>query len=97
MRVPDVARQHPQVPRRVFGQREEQVGLRAAGTQRRDAAVGGLEELPRVAEGVPQRLVRLADILQVSGQAVDELERGELPLHGHHGAQEWCAGRFAVK
>ena len=68
----DVARQHAQVPVSLLWQREEQVGFRAAGAKRGDAAVRGLEELARVTERVPQRLVRLADILQMSGQAVDE-------------------------
>src|SRR5207237_4672569 len=53
---------------------EEQIGLRAAGTERGDAAVSGPEELARVAQPMTERLVRLADVCQMTGQAVDELD-----------------------
>jgi hypothetical protein len=95
--VPDVARQHVPVPVGVLGQREQQIGRRPAGPQRRDAAVRGLEEVARVAERVAQRLVRLAHVFQVRGQAVDELERGQLPLYGQHGASGWFPACGAVK
>ena len=55
------------------------------------------EELARVAERMPQRLVRLAHVFQMSGQAVDELERGEFPLDRQHGASGWFSNRPWVK
>lgn len=85
MGVTDVARQHAQVPVGLLWQREEEVGFRAAGAERCDAAVSGPEELARVAERVPERLVRLANIFQMSGQALYEFERGELALYRQHG------------
>ena len=76
----DVARQHAEIPVGVFRQREEEVGLRAAGVKRGDAAVRGLEELAGIAERMSKRLVRLPHVFQVSTQAVEELERGELTI-----------------
>jgi len=97
MRMTDVARQHAHVPVGVLWQREKEVGVRAADAERRDAAVRGPEELARVAERVPQRLVWLADVFQVGGQAVDELQRGEFPLYRQHAASGWCSSRRRVK
>ena len=51
----------------------------------------------RVTERMSQRLVRLPDVLQMSGQAVDEFERGEFPLHRQHGASGWFPSRHGVK
>jgi len=87
MCVADVTRQHAEVPVGLFGQREEEIGLRATRPQRRDAAVGGFEELARVTERMPQRFVRLPDVFQVSGQAVDELQRGEFRCTGNMALQ----------
>jgi hypothetical protein len=95
--VADVARQHAQVPIRLLWQGKQQVGLCAAGAERGDAAVRGLEELARVAQRMAERLVRLADVFQVRGQAVDEFERGELALNRQHGASGWCSNRPGVK
>ena len=44
-----------------------------------------------------KRLVRLAHVLQVSRQAVEEFERGELPVHRQHGASGWFSTRAGVK
>ena len=55
------------------------------------------EELARVAKRMPQRLVRLPDVFQMSGQAVDELQRGEFPLDRQHGASGWFSNRPEVK
>ena len=44
-----------------------------------------------------ERLVRLANIFQMSGQAVDEFERGEFPLDRQHAASGWCPNGPAVK
>ena len=86
LRVADVARQHAAIPVGVFRQREEEIGLRAAGMKRRDAAVSRLKELVGVPEGMAQRLVRLPHVDQANRQRVEEFERGELPILGPHGA-----------
>jgi hypothetical protein len=53
-----------------------------------------------------KRLVGLSHVFQVSGQAVEELEGGELPLHyfhgfqgfrRQHGASEWFSTGTRVK
>src|SRR5207237_10372403 len=67
---------------------EEQIGLRPAGTERGDAAVSGPEELARVAQPMTERLVRLADVCQMTGQAVDELERRESRSSGSMALQD---------
>ena len=53
--------------------------------QRGDAAVRRPKELARIAQRVAQRLVRLAHILQVGSETVEELERGELAVHRQTG------------
>ena len=58
--------------------------MRPARTECGDAPVGGVEELAGITNGMPQRFVRLADVFQMSGQAVDEFEGGKFPLDGHH-------------
>ena len=55
-------------------------------SQAPDAAEGGLEKLPRVAERMTERLVRLAEVFQASGQVADESERREFPLGLQHAA-----------
>jgi hypothetical protein len=65
--------------------------------KRGDAAVGRLKELAGVAQRVTQRLVRFADVSQVGGQAVDELEGGEFALDRMHGASGWFPTPRAVK
>src|SRR5262245_19115613 len=97
MRMTDVARQHAQVPVGSLWQREDHIGVRAAGTECGDAAVSGVEEFARVAQRMPERLVRFADVSQVRGQALDELERGEFPLDRQHGASAWFSNPLGVK
>ena len=97
MCVADIARQHAQIPVHPSWQREEEVGFRVARPERGDAAVRRAEELPRVTERMPQRLVRFAGVFQMSGQAVDELQRGELPLYRQHGASGWFSNQPGVK
>jgi hypothetical protein len=70
----------------MLGQSEKEVGFRAAGAQRGDTSMGRAEELARITERMPQRLVRFADVLQVRGESVDEFERGQLALYGQHAA-----------
>jgi hypothetical protein len=41
--------------------------------------------------------VRLPHVFQVSGQAVEEFERRELPIHRQHGASGWFSKRAGVK
>src|SRR6476660_3752012 len=84
MRVPDVAGQHVAIPLAGLWQLEQQLSLRAARTQRGYAAVRGPKEIARVPECMAQCLVWLAHVLQVSGQAVNEFERRELPFQGQH-------------
>jgi hypothetical protein len=84
--VPDVLGQHVQIPVAPLWQHEEQVGFLTAWREGGHAAAGGLKEGVRIAERVTERLVRLPDVSQVSGQVVDELERGELPLDLQHAA-----------
>ena len=86
MCVADVARQDVEIPVRLLRQREEKVGFLTPWTERGDAAVSGLKEVARVAERMTECLVRLADVLQMSGQVIDEFERGEFPLHRQHAA-----------
>src|SRR5262249_19747376 len=59
MFVPDVARQHAEVPRGAFREREEDLRLRAPRLEAGDASARRLKELARLAERVPQRFVRL--------------------------------------
>ena len=85
MCVTDEARQHAKVPAGQLRQRKEKVGFRAARPEGCDTAVAGAEKLARITEPVPERLVRLANVLQMSGQALNEFERGELALYRQHG------------
>jgi hypothetical protein len=64
------------------------------------------KELARIAERMSKRFVGLSHVFQVSGQAVEELEGGELPLHyfhgfqgfrRQHGASEWFSTGTRVK
>ena len=55
-------------------------------TERGDATVGGLKEVVRIAERMTECFVRLAGVFQVSGQVIDEFERGEFPLDLQHAA-----------
>ena len=86
LRVADVRCQNVEIPVAALWQREEQVGHLVPGTERGHAAVGGLKEVVRLAERIAGCLVRLAGVFQVSGQVIDEFERGELPLDLQHAA-----------
>jgi uncharacterized linocin/CFP29 family protein len=55
-------------------------------TERGNATVRGLKEVVRIAERMTECFVRLAGVFQVSGQAIDEFERGEFPLDLQHAA-----------
>ena len=93
MGVADVACQHAQVPVGPFWKRKEQIGFRAARPERGDATVRGPEELAGVAEHVSQRLVRLPNVFQMGGEAVDELQRREFSLDRQHGPSGWFSTR----
>src|SRR4029079_4011952 len=97
MGVADIARQNAEIPVGVFRQREEQVSLRPAGMKRGNAAVSRVEELAGIAERMAKRLVRFPHVFQASGQAVEEFERREFPIHGQHGASGWFSKRALVK
>ena len=84
--VADVACQNVEIPFAPFWQREEQVGRLIPWTERGNATVGGLKEVVRIAERMTERFVRLASVFQLSGQVVDEFERGEFPLDLQHPA-----------
>ena len=84
--VPDVASQNVEIPVPPFWKREQQVGRLMPWTERGDTPVGGLKEGVRIAESLTKRFLRLAGVLQVSGQVVDEFERGEFPLDLEHDA-----------
>jgi hypothetical protein len=84
--VADVASQDVEIPVRLLWQREEKVGFLTPWTERGHAAMSGLIEVARVAERMTERLVRLADVFQMSGQVIDEFERSEFPLHLQHAA-----------
>jgi hypothetical protein len=45
--------------------------------------MSGLKEVARVAKGVAEGLLRVADVFQMCRQIIDEFERGEFPLHLH--------------
>ena len=60
---------------------EEKIGLLAPRMERGHAAMRGLKEIARVAQGVAEGLLRVADVFQMCGQIVDEFECGEFPLH----------------
>ena len=95
--VADVLGQDVQLPVAMLRQREEEVCLRPARPQRRDAPVRRPEEFAGVTERMPQRLVRLPHLFQVRGQAVDELQPGQLPLSRLHGASGWFPTGAAVR
>jgi hypothetical protein len=97
IRVKDIARHHAYVPVGLLWQLEEQIGFGTARAQCGHATVSRLKKLARIAEHLSQGLVRLADLIQMSGQAVDELECGELPLCRHHGASGWFSKGLEVK
>lgn len=84
--VPDVASQNVEIPVLPFWQREQEVGCLMPWTERGDATDGGLKEVVRIAERLTEGFVRLAGVFQVSGQVVDEFERGEFPLDLQHAA-----------
>jgi len=86
MRVADVACQNVEIPVAPLWQREEQVGHLMPWTERGNATVGGLKEVVRIAERMTECFVRLAAVFQVSGQFIDEFERGEFPLDLQHAA-----------
>ena len=86
MCVADVACQNVEIPVAPLWQREEQVGRLMPWTERRNATVGGLKEVVRIAERMTECFVRLAGVFQVSGQVIDEFERGEFPLDLQHAA-----------
>ena len=86
MGVADVACQHVEIPVAPLWQREEHVGHLMPWTERGNATVGGLKEVVRVAERMTECFVRLAGVFQVSGQVIDEFERGEFPLDLQHAA-----------
>ena len=86
MCVADVARQNVEIPVAALWQREEQVGHLMPWTERGNATVGGLKEVVRIAERMTECFVRLAGVFQVSGQVIDEFERGEFPLDLQHAA-----------
>ena len=77
----DEAGQYVEIPARLLWQREEKVGLQAPRVQRGHAAMRSLKEIARVSKGVPEGLLRVADVFQLCGQIIDEFERGEFPLH----------------
>ena len=84
--VADIARQDFQVPGGLLGEGEEKAGGRVSWTERGDTAVRGLKEVASVAERLTECFVRLANVLQMSGQVVDEFERGEFALYLQHAA-----------
>jgi hypothetical protein len=84
--VADVACQNVEIPVAALWEREEQVGHRMAWAERGNATVGGLKEVVRLAESIAECFVRLAGVFQVSGQVIDEFERGEFPLDLQHAA-----------
>jgi hypothetical protein len=86
MCVPDVPCQHVEIPVPPLWQREEQVGRLMPWTERGNTTDGGLKEAVRIAKRMTKCFVRLAGIFQLSGQIVDEFERGEFPLDLQHAA-----------
>ena len=86
MRVSNEARQDVEIPVGLLWQCEEKVGCLTPWTELGDAAVIGLKEVAHIAKGMTQCLVRLAGILQVREQVIDEFERGEFPLDLQHAA-----------
>jgi len=86
MGVADVACQHVEIPVAPLWQREEQIGHLLPGTERGNATIGGLKEVVRIAERMTECFVRLAGVFQLSGQVIDEFERGEFPLDLQHAA-----------
>lgn len=86
MCVADVACQNVEIPVAPLWQREEQVGHLMSWAERGNATVGGLKKVVRVAERVTECFVRLAGVFQVTGQVIDEFERGEFPLDLQHAA-----------
>jgi hypothetical protein len=84
--VADVACQNVEIPVAALWEREEQVGHRMSWAERGNATVGGLKEVVRLAERIADCFVRLARVFQVSGQVIDEFERGEFPLDLQHAA-----------
>lgn len=79
--VADEASQHVEIPARLLWQREEKIGLLAPRVERGHAAMSGLKEVARVAKGMTEGFLRVADIFQMCRQVIDEFERGEFPLH----------------
>ena len=84
--VPDVASQNVEIPVPPFWQREQQIGRLMSWTERGVAPDGGVKEVVRIPQCLTECLVRLAGVFQVSGQVVDEFERGEFPLDLQHAA-----------
>ena len=97
LRVTDIARQDAPLPVGHFGQREEEVCLGVARAELGDTALPGLEELARITKRMSQRLVGLPDLFQVSGESVNELQRGEFPLDRQHGRSASSPKRPSVK
>ena len=79
--VADEVGQHVEIPPRLLWQREEQVGLLAPRVECGHAAMSGLKEIARVAKGVAEGLLRVADVFQMCRQIIDEFERCEFLLH----------------
>ena len=71
----DIQRQVVYVPVPASGTAEENLRLRPAGLESGDAPVGRVEELVRLPQRVAERILGLADVLQVALQAIEELER----------------------
>ena len=79
--VADEAGQDIEIPAGLLWQREEKVGLLTPRVERGHTAMSGVKEVARVAEGMTDCLLRVANVSQVCGQVIDEFERGEFPLH----------------
>ena len=86
MCVADEAGQDVEIPARLLWQRKEKIGLLTPRMEHGHAAVSRLKKVARVAEGMTECLLRVADVFQMRGQVIDEFERGEFPLFPQHAA-----------
>ena len=74
-----------QVPVARGRQAEDDLCRRETVARDRDTPAVGIEELARLAEHVPKRVLRILHASQMAGEAVEEPERVELAVGRDHG------------
>ena len=87
--MPNEAEQKVVIPRHAFGHREKDLRMRAPCLDDSQAAAGSLEEVACAPQGEAERLLRIPHRLEVTGEAIEELEELEFPLLSDHDLEVW--------